>query len=416
MLHEQAPDDEAAREALARLYETDGRFADAVGLRVAELDRSRDAERRLALRLEIVRLGGLLEQRSNAPEVLRASLGERPGHGPTLRKLADVLVAKGRQAELADILEGQARILEDGAEPTASAALWAEAARLVEGALADAGRAMTAWQNTARLDPGTEALDALGRLALAAGDALAAAEWLDRRLAMTEGEARSEVAARLAGAYVAAGQRHRAIACLERALGESPRTERLRTMLADLYREAQSWESLARVLAEGCDHGADEALTVARATEVAEIHTRLGSLEQAVPVLEKAVRLVPQHEGLGLALAEGLGRCGRYDDARAQLLRLVEQAGWRRTKKRALLHQRLAEIARAQGDTALALAEFEQASSMDVSNPAILTQLGEVAEAAGDLERAERAYRTLLVQTRDDASAHPDDRPAPGWR
>ena len=65
-----------------------------------------DQERRLALRLEIVRLGGLLEQRSNAPEVLRASLGERPGHGPTLRKLAEVLVAKGRQAELADVLEG----------------------------------------------------------------------------------------------------------------------------------------------------------------------------------------------------------------------------------------------------------------------------------------------------------------------
>jgi tetratricopeptide repeat protein len=408
LLHEQAPDDESAREALARLYEADGRFADAVALRVAELDRSRNQERRLVLRLEIVRLGGLLEQRSDAPEVLRASLGERPGHRPTLGKLADVLIAKGRQAELADILEAQARILEGDAEPVPAAVLWAEAARLVEGALADAGRATSAWQNTARLNPGIEALDALGRLTLAAGEPLAAAEWLDRRLAMTEGDARSEVAARLAAAYVAANQRHRAIACLERALEEFSRADRLRTMLADLYRETQSWESLARVLGEGCDQSDDDALTVTRASEVADIYTRLGSLERAVPVLEKAVRLVPRHEGLGLALADGLTRAGRFDEARAQLLQLVEQAGWRRTRKRALLHQRLAEIARAQGDTALALAQFEQASSMDVSNPAILTQLGEVAEAAGDLERAERAYRTLLVQTRDDAPAHPD--------
>ena len=134
-----------------------------------------------------------------------------------------------------------------------------------------------------------------------------------------------------------------------------------------------------------------------------EICARLGLLERAVPVLEKAVGLVPQHDGLGLALADGLARCGRYDEARAQLSRLVEQAGWRRTRKRAHLHQRLAEVARAQGDTKLALAEFEQASSMDGSNPAILTQLAEVAEAAGDLERAERAYRTLLVQTREEA-------------
>jgi len=408
LLHEQSPQDDVAREALARLYEREGRFADGVALRAAELERSQDQERRLALRLEIVRLGGLLEQRANAPDVLTASLRERPGHAPTLHKLTDVLVAKNRHADLADILEGQARILEEDGEPVPSAALWAEAARLVERALGDAGRAMSAWQNTARLDAGTEALDALGRLALAAGDPIAAAEWLDRRLTMTEGEARNEVAARLAAAYVTAAQRHRAIACLERALGEFPRADQLRSTLAGFYRDAQSWEPLARVLADGAEHSDDTALTIARASEVAEIYGRLGQIEKAVPVLEKVVRLVPQQEDLGLALADGLARCGRYDDARAQLSRLVEQAGWRRTRKRAHLHQRLAEIARAQGDSKLALAEFEQASSMDGSNPAILTQLAEVAEATGDLERAERAYRTLLVQTREGALPQSD--------
>jgi tetratricopeptide (TPR) repeat protein len=405
LLHEQAPADETAREALARLYEAEGRFADGVALRVAELERSDNAERRLALRLEIVRLGALLEARSNAPDVLRASLRERPGHAATLRKLTDVLTGKGKHGDLGDILEDQARVLEEDAEPAAAATLWADAARLAEGALADAGRATTAWQNAVRLDATTEALDALGRLALTAGQAVTAAEWLDRRLTMTEGEARNEVATRLAGAYVAAGQRHRAIASLERALGEFPGADALRNMLAGFYREAQAWEPLAHVLGEGCDHSDDAALTVARASEVAEIYTRLGLLERAVPVLEKAVGLVPDHEALGLALADGLARCGRHDDARAQLSRLIAQAGWRRTRKRAHLHRRLAEVARAQGDTAFALAEFEQASSMDGSNPAILTQLAEVAEATGDLERAERAYRTLLVQTREDGAA-----------
>src|SRR4029079_11668337 len=205
LLHEQAPQDDVAREALARLYEREGRFGDGGALRAAELERSQDQERRLALRLEIVRLGGLLEQRSNAPDVLTASLRERPGHAPTLRNMTAVLVAKKCQADLTYIIEDQARILEEDAEPVASAALWAEAARLAESALGDAGRAMTAWQNTARLDAGTESFDALGRLALAAGDPVAAAEWLDRRMTMTEGDARNEVAARLAGAYVTAG-------------------------------------------------------------------------------------------------------------------------------------------------------------------------------------------------------------------
>ena len=340
--------------------------------------------------------------------MLRASLRERPGHAPTLGKLTDVLVGKSRQAELADILEDQARILEEDGEPVPAAALWADAARLVEGALADAGRAMTAWQNAVRLDAKTDALDALGRLALGAGQPVAAAEWLDRRLTMTEGDARNEVAARLAGAYVAAQQRHRAIASLERALGEFPRADQLRTMLADFYRGAEAWEPLARVLADGCDHSDDAALMLARASEVAEIYGRLGLLERAVPVLEKAVGLVPQNEALGLALADGLARCGRHDEARAPALAAGRAGG-------------LAAHAEARAPAPAAgrdrpRAGRQQARTRRVRagvvhgrlEPAILAQLAEVAEAMGDLERAERAYRTLLVQTREDAAPHPD--------
>src|SRR6185436_1257320 len=36
-LHEEAPEDETAREALARLFEAERRYSEAVGLRVAEL-------------------------------------------------------------------------------------------------------------------------------------------------------------------------------------------------------------------------------------------------------------------------------------------------------------------------------------------------------------------------------------------
>ena len=70
-LHEEAPADETAREALARLYERERRFADATSLRLAELEATDESGRRLALRLEIVRLSGLLEKeyapRSCAP-------------------------------------------------------------------------------------------------------------------------------------------------------------------------------------------------------------------------------------------------------------------------------------------------------------------------------------------------------------
>src|SRR5579871_2835164 len=271
-LVEEAPTDAGAREALARLYERERRFADATSLRLAELEGTGDSARRLALRLEIVRLSGLLEKQSDAPDVLRANLAERPGHAETVRRLAEVMLAKGKQAELADVYHQQAQILAEEGQPSASAALWAELARLSEKKLGDPRRAAAAWAEVAEREATTEALDALGRLALDAGEASAAAGWLDRRLAMTEGPARVEVAGALATAHLAAAQRHRAIACLERVLGDEPRADGLRDRLAGLYREAEAWEPLARVLAEGCDQTDDEALVVARAREAAETY------------------------------------------------------------------------------------------------------------------------------------------------
>jgi tetratricopeptide (TPR) repeat protein len=411
-LHEDAPGTADAREALARLYEGGGRFADVAALRLGELQAEAAAERRLALRLEIVRVGGLLEERSNAAEVLRANLAERPGHGPTLRRLAEVLLQKGRPGDLADVLDRQARILADEAQPAESAALWAELARLAEARLGDTARAAVAWEQVANLGPTPEALDALGRLAMAAGEPSIAASWLDRRLNSTEGAGRVDVAASLATAYLAAGQRHRAVACLERALDEQPRAEPLRARLSDLYREAEAWEPLARVLAEGCDHTEDEALIVARTREAAEIYGRLDMLARAVPVLARAVRLLPRDEGLRLSLADGLAQLGRHDEARVELEQLVEQAGWRKSRKRAGLHQRLGEIARAKGDLQRALAELELASSMDASNLGVLRQLAEVAEQEGALDRAERAYRALLVRREAEPAAEAGRAPA----
>ncbi|HSY40585.1 MAG TPA: tetratricopeptide repeat protein, partial [Polyangia bacterium] len=404
-LHEEAPADERAREALARLYEGEHRFADATSLRLGELESTDESARRLELRLEIVRLSGLLEKQSDAPEVLRANLAERPGHVETVRRLAEVLLAKGKPAELAEVYQQQAVILADEGQPSASATLWAELARLAEKSLGDPRRAATAWTEVAEREATTEALDALGRLALDAGEASAAAGWLDRRLAMTEGPARVDVAAALATAHLAAGHRHRAIACLERVLGDEPRADGLRDRLAGLYREGEAWEPLARVLADGCDQTPDEAVVVARTREAAEVYTRLGMLARAVPVLEHAVRLLPRDEGLRLALADGLAQCGRRAEARSELLALVEQAGWRKSRKRAALHQRLGELARAEGDLPGALTELEQASSMDASNSDILRQLAEVAEAAGEFSKAERAYRALLVRRGEGESA-----------
>jgi tetratricopeptide (TPR) repeat protein len=404
LLHEEAPADGRARESLARLYEDEERFAEALELRRRELDATAEPDRRLALRLDIVRLDALLSHQCDAATVLLANLAERPGHPPTVARLTETLMQRRRPGDLADVLDAQARVLEERGETGPSATLWAQLARLAEASLSDRARAIAAWQQVARLDPTAEALDALGRLELEAGAPSAAAAWLDRRLGLTEGPARCEVTARLARAYLAAGQRHRAIAALDRTLGEFPRAEDLRTPLAELYQAAQSWELQARVLAEGCEYTEDTAELTARARQVVELYGRVNLLGQAVPVLERVVRLVPDDEGFRSALADGLTAVGRHDDARALLGQLIQQSGWRRSRKRATLHSRLAAVARAQGDLPFALAQLEEAATMDVANMEILHHLAEVAEAAGQPERAERAYRALLVLRRKEGA------------
>jgi tetratricopeptide (TPR) repeat protein len=409
MLNEDAPDDEAAHAALARLCEEEGRFAEAVGLRVLELEGAKDAPRRLALRLEIVRLAGLFEQKTSQPAALRANLAEQPGHPATIRKLTEMLTEKGRLGELADVLEEQARLLEERGETAGAAELWTQLARLAESALSAGPRAIAAWQRVATLEATVEALDALGRLELTAGHTAAAATWLERRLEMTAGGPRCEVSARLARAYLGANQRHRAIACLDRALGEFPRAHELRAMLAELYQAAEAWELQARILAEGCEFTEDVSELTANARRAMELYARVGMPGKAVQLLERMVRLVPQDESFRSALADGLSQSGRHDEARALLAGLIEDAGWRRSRKKAGLHHRLARVARAQGDLPAALEHLEHASGMDVANAEVLQELAEVAEAAGSSERAERAYRGLLVGKRQEGEAPAGD-------
>src|SRR5690606_36437971 len=76
----------------------------------------------------------------------------------------------------------------------------------------------------------------------------------------------------------------------------------------------------------------------------------------------------------------------------------------RRPKDRALVHYELARALLAAGERAVALSELERASKIDPAHPTILSMLARTAFDEGDLERAERMYRALLlVDSRDGA-------------
>lgn len=415
------PTDDRAMQALARLYADAERLGELLTLRRHELGLAQNRTRRLELRLEIARLVGVIEERGGRVEALLANLEEAPGHEASIEELCAVLAQKGRQGGLADLLAEQARRVQALPDAVGAAKLWSRVALLSERDLGDAIRAMTAHKHTvellATLPPGgdgerlllDESLDALARLAEGLGEWAAAARWLERRLETATGEAMPATALRLAKAHVEAGQAGRAIACLERALLKSPDATRLADMLAELYRGAEAWGPLAKLLAEAAARGTDPAAVLAVAREAAGLYRdQLGTPERAIGVLERALALAPEDRWVKSSLADGLRVAGRLDEARTLLEGLVADFGRRRSPERAAVHLELARVLRAQGNLDEALGQLELASSMKVGDTAALALVGEVAREAGQLDRAEQAYRALLLAVRRQLSDAPE--------
>ncbi len=73
----------------------------------------------------------------------------------------------------------------------------------------------------------------------------------------------------------------------------------------------------------------------------------------------------------------------------------------KRSKELAAIHQRLARVRLADGDTTRALTELDQAFKIDPGSVAVLRDLGALSIEIGDLERAQKTYRALLLQKLD---------------
>lgn len=390
----------------ARLCEQHKRVLELVVLRRRELELTTDPARRLELRLVLSSLAGQLEQQGGRVESLRANLADKPGHPASIEALVDVLSDKGRFTTLADVLSEQARMLEEGGAAEAAAGLWARVAKLCEEQFRDNARAIDALRRVVRLHPHNQALDDLARLHLLQDEPGEAARWLEQRLGTTDGTQQVAVRVRLARAQIAAERHADAIATLEVAFADAPRNGEVRKLLLGLYRKHEQWEPLAGALTVATEHVGDTAIILAYAREAAEIyHDRIDQPGLAVPVLERAHVLAPDDRKLRSMLAEGLRVAGRLPEARTLLTELIDDFGRRRSAERAGVHLQLARVAHAQGDTLEALDQLEIASKMDSNDPTIMRTLAELSREAGDLDRAERAYRALLLQVRRQGEA-----------
>lgn len=407
-LYGEAPNDAHIIARLADLYDAAGMRVELLSLRRHELSLTDDASRRMQLRMDIARNQRALGDDDGALATYSENLEEEPGHPETIAALTGLLDVK-RARELHGILAAQASALDAAGVPGAEA-LWMSAAKVAERDLHDDVAAIDGYGRIAARGDDPVALDGLARLHLARNEPTIAATYLERRLARATGDERRPVVAALSRVYVASGDPERARSVLEAQLASGGDAGELRSHLAALYRESGRWEPLAALLSEPSDGHAPSSAELREAAEI--LHQRLDAPERAVPVLEAASAASPDDRGLRIALANALRASGRLDEARAILDALLEAYGRQRPPERAHAHHQLALIARARGDLPEALAQLDLASSIDMGHPGVFRLLGELAREAGQLDRAERAFRALLLIVRRQ-TAPSDDLPRP---
>jgi tetratricopeptide (TPR) repeat protein len=397
----QSPNDLDVIERLAALLGAEDRVPELLTLRQIQLGLENDTERKLALRLELARLVGIVEERGGRLDALKANLEDRPGHEASIDAVADLLASKGQHRALADLLEQQAQRLETANEAARAAKLWARYAGVAEHETREIERAIAGHRKVVALAPTSDSLRALARLNLERSQPAQAVPWLESLLGTVPPGERLLVVSQLAKAHLSASQPDRAIAAIEVNLDDKESALELRTLLADLYRKAEQWEPLARHLTRSLPLLRDDKLVREFAREASSIYlNRLGSPAKAIPALETAIALEPGDKELRSALAIGQRVAGKLPEARVALTELINDFGRRRSPERAGLHVELARVAQAEGKIDEAMAEMEAASKMDVSNAAIQKELAEMARGAGQLDKSERTYRALLLVVR----------------
>lgn len=393
------PNDLDVIDRLAHLLELEDRVPELLTLRQIQLGLETTIDRKLELRLELAKLVGVVEKRGGRLEALLANLEDRPGHEASIDQVTQLLSGKGQHMQLADLLETQASRLDAAGELAQAAKLWARFAAVAENDTKEVERAIAGHRRVVALTPTSESLRALARLNLERGQSAQAVPWLESLLGTVPADERLLVVLQLAKAHLAANQPDRAIAAIEVNIDDKAPALELRKLLADLYRKADLWEPLARHLTRSLPLLREEE-SVARefAREAVRIYlTKLGSPAAAIPALETALALDPTDKDLRAALAIGKRVAGKLVEARALLVELINDFGRRRSPERAILHVELARVALAENKIDEAMTEMESASKMDATNASIQKELAEMAEKAGQLEKAERTYRALLL-------------------
>ncbi|MEO7097440.1 MAG: tetratricopeptide repeat protein, partial [Polyangiales bacterium] len=402
--------DETAARELRVLYGEAKRHRDLADLLTRLIDAAKSPEARSQLRLELATLQQTdLERPDDAVETLRAILDEEPAHGQAVERLGVIYESLGKHEDLAELLAAQIERATAVGDSAGELSLRVRLGELYATQLKDPTRAIETYEAVLKAEPKhVAALTALVEIHDQRGEQEKSASALARLVEETPGTAGAELALRLAKLRADlkddAGREQALRRALSLADSENATelSARARKELRAHYQRTSNWAELASILVTEAELESDPTVKAEHLKEAAEIHLRKReSAAEAASLLERASALVPDDRPLLLLLCDALSASGRGKEAADVLRKVIESFGGKRSKELAVYHHRLAQALNAQGERDAALQEFDLAFKIDPGNVIVLRDLGKLALEAGDLERAQKTFRALLLQKLD---------------
>jgi tetratricopeptide (TPR) repeat protein len=401
---EAEPTDARAAQALRELYAETKRDKDLAKLLTRLVDVAESPAERTPLRLELAKLQAeAFDAASDAIETLRAVLDDEPGQADAVVFLSQLYEKTKRDEELADLLSSQIELAKSRGDSAAELAFTVRLGEVLESRLGNAQKAIETYQAVLERDAShAGALEALARLFEKKGEQAKAADVLEKLLALSTGDKAVATAMRLADVYQKLGDDEGIRRSLEKGLDLDVRNADIRKRLAAVYEKTKNWGSLAELLAGDAEAAEGTPAKIALYRKAADLHlSKRGDAAAAATLLEKASALAPDDRELLLLLCDAYSASGRGKDAAEALEKIVASFGGKRSKELAAIHQRLSRAYLAEGNKDKALAELDHAFKIDPGSVAILKDLGTLSMETGDLERAQKTFRALLLQKLD---------------
>ncbi len=399
--------DLGAISSLERLYEGAERWRDLEDLVQRRLDIAETPADRNVARVRLARLVERLGRRADAIDQLHEILAEDPGNIDALDELERLYAADKRWSDLSELV--QKRI--DEAAAAGDTAREVEAlgrlAALQEGDLADPTAAIATQERIGERDPGNmTSLAALARLYEGAGRDGDAATVRERRIELLPPrEAIAEACALAELAETKLKDPERTQQALARAFALDASDLETRARLKVFYEKNARPRELAETLALDLPDTTEKDAKIALLRKIADLYAgKLSDPASAARYFEQAAELDPENRDVLLPLCDLYIAAGRQADAIPVLEKIIASYGTRRSKEVAVYQHRLGQALDGLGDTNKALVAYDAAFKIDLTSVAILRDLGRLCHHTGDLDRAQKTFRALLLQKLDSSA------------